>query len=559
MKRENRASLSEQLEPLASRMRKSISKVRPVSQVLITLPSADLESSFQKIHHEILKWAQKRAGRRLPDNAWEGDSFELEEVGAQPLEATHLKYQDYYALKLDDDDKETPQRSWTTEVSIARHKDFLLLGARLFCVTRGEDASFTASVPGFVRQIAEIHAATIDGYPIGNGPWLVNNEGEIEKLVSLLVNPDRKHDVCILSTENESEDPSSTLLDANRFFIRTAGAVHTVVLTSSASYGLTKKIGKEFSVFNQSVRTYRPGFDPDESELYDHPLAMGRKISIWDGGPSAFEDLLITRCLRQTVAEARMSLEESVPPYVRVKEIARKLRQKQQRDAAKSDEELVAVAEEEIDDLKKQMERDRKEHTELLSEAEEERELAIAERNEAKNRIINLEHRIQYLETAQPKSQISIPENFATLEEWAQKHLAGKVVVHSRAFQTAKKSEKECGPDNIRLAYETLLVLRDNYVPMRREGGQNYKEEYKRQLQERGLKESQAFAGAGAGKHGDIYFLKFAGKRRQLELHLKKGTGRDPRNCFRLYFFWDADTEQVVVGSFPMHLKTDIT
>ena len=46
------------------------------------------------------------------------------------------------------------------------------------------------------------------------------------------------------------------------------------------------------------------------------------------------------------------------------------------------------------------------------------------------------------------------------------------------------------------------------------------------------------------------------GKRVELDRHLKKGTNREPRYCFRLYFFWDDTTSQVVVGWLPSHLST---
>ena len=62
-----------------------------------------------------------------------------------------------------------------------------------------------------------------------------------------------------------------------------------------------------------------------------------------------------------------------------------------------------------------------------------------------------------------------------------------------------------------------------------------------------------------AGEQGDEYYVKYGGRRVFLDRHLKKGQAREPRHCFRLYFFWDDDSEQVVVGWLPSHLDSRIT
>lgn len=537
-------------------MPKPILKVRQVSQISVSIPCKNVEKSFRDVRHEILRWAQRRAGRKLPKDAWEGNSFDSS--GALSVEAIHLEEYGCYAFKLVDDDKNVPQRHWSTEVAIAKSKNEILLGVRLFCVTMGEGVPFVPSVPGLVRQIAENHGATIDGRPIGNAPWTVDNKKEVGKLFSLLVDPKRKHDVCIVSTKNESESPSSTLIRANKLFTQTIGAIHVVVLTSAASYELTKKVGKELSVFNQSVRTYRPGFNPDESEPHGHPIALMQNISMWDGGPSAFSDFLITQCLRRTVTETRKH-KGNIPSYTQMQEEDRQLKRERNRQTIKSKQEELNLAYEEIKELRGQRKQDKEKYEADLSEAREEKDRAIADRNEIKSINEDLNRRIQYLENQQPDREIPIPKSFDELSEWSQKYLAGKVHIHNRAIRAARSAEKECGPNNIRLAYEALLILRDHYVPMRTRGGQKLKKIYRKSREAKGLEETPTFSGPGAGKQGKTYFLQFRGEQKLLENHLKKGAGRDPRNCFRLYFFWDSTMQQVVVGSFPEHLKTDST
>lgn len=58
------------------------------------------------------------------------------------------------------------------------------------------------------------------------------------------------------------------------------------------------------------------------------------------------------------------------------------------------------------------------------------------------------------------------------------------------------------------------------------------------------------------GEQGDTYLISVDGRPRMLDRHLKKGTSKDQRHCFRLYFLWDEDSQQAVVGWLPSHLDT---
>jgi hypothetical protein len=65
-----------------------------------------------------------------------------------------------------------------------------------------------------------------------------------------------------------------------------------------------------------------------------------------------------------------------------------------------------------------------------------------------------------------------------------------------------------------------------------------------------------------AGEHGETYYVRFpigSEHRQFLDLHVCKGVTKDDRNCMRIYFFFDEDNDQVVVGSLPGHLETRAT
>ena len=103
-------------------------------------------------------------------------------------------------------------------------------------------------------------------------------------------------------------------------------------------------------------------------------------------------------------------------------------------------------------------------------------------------------------------------------------------------------------------------MMRDFYVPMKRKGGIELKNGFDQRLSELRLVNTACFAQENkAKKFGDTYYVRYQGAMRELDMHLKGSNSRNGRLGFRLYYFWDAETAQVVVGYLPGHLKTDIT
>lgn len=553
-------TIAEQLAPLASEMRTRASIIRPVSQVLLRLPSPITpESAFQSAQQEVLKWLRKRAGQNLPASAWNGQTFEMEEVGAQRASAVAIDNPLYWAARLDDADQNVPQRTWTTEIGVGIHPSGgIIFGCRLICVTRGEDYPFQPSVPGFVRQIIETQGALLDDRHLEIQPSLISSEDDVDNLVELLTSPSRKSDVYLVSLPEDSQDINDAVLSAVNLHSRTLGTAHVMVITGPASFHLTDRVGKEFSVFRQAVRTYRPGFDHETDEPFRHPLAMPQKILHWDGdenGAIAFEGFLIRQALQRSVSAG--DIEKQVPPFATVRRIAAERSINDARNAGASDAEILHLAEEEIAKLRAAIDEQKNTYDGLLLEAEQERSIAEHAEEEAKAAQHRLSVRLRLIESQLRDRSEGIrpsdrPTSLEELQPWAEKELSGSVFLHSRAFVGVKKAEFE----DIPLIYETLLLLRDYYVPMRREGGLNRKEEFDTRCRELGLEESATFGGAGWGEQGEEYKIQFGGRKRLLDRHLKKGSAREPRHCFRLYFFWDDDGEQVVVGWLPSHLTT---
>lgn len=549
------------LAPLAERLRGAYSVVRPVSQVVLQLHGKQGAEAFEIARNVVVGWIRNRAGQPLPPQALKGESFELVEVGSQRTAAVAIKHPRYWAARLDDSDKNVPRRDWVTEVGIAEHaNNDAIFGARLHCVTIGEDQPFDPSIPGFVRTIVErVPNVRVEGRTVSLDPWIIQTEDEVEALVARITNRARRLDLIVCALPEDSEDPATATIRAKEIHTRTLGAAHVAVITGSASFFLSDRVGKEFSVFRGAVRTYRPGFDAALDEPFRHPLALPNRIMEWpDGGTEAYERFLIGQTLVR--AAAGRDTDKLLPPFTTVRQVAAQIKLESARSAGSSDTDLLKLAEQENNSLRDALEKDRTTYQGLVDQYEQERDLAVEKAQQADTANAHLRHRIRTLEErlkfqAPVVSKVPILKTLDDFEPWCREHLSGAVEVHNRAIQAVKKSRYE----DIGLIYKALLLLRDGYVPMKREGGLDKKELFERQCGELGLSEESTFSGNRWGEEGDEYKVRYAGRPRLLDRHLKKGTGRDERYCFRLYFFWDEDGEQAVVGWLPSHLDTRIT
>lgn len=256
--------------------------------------------------------------------------------------------------------------------------------------------------------------------------------------------------------------------------------------------------------------------------------------------------------LKDTVK--RSDAESDPPSFAKIRRLAAERRIERAKATNATLAERLELAEAQIVEL--QAEREEMEETfeGVLKSVEQERDIAQAEAETARQRTRNLRARVEMLESALASgSGPKEPEILSALndfEEWCDKNLAGVVEVLPRAKHAARKSKYE----DPAFLYKALLLLRDYYVPMRRGAAQM--DAFKQACLDLNIEETQTFAGDRHGEHGDMYFVHYAGRRHLLDRHLKKGSTRDVRRCFRLYFFWDEDSEQAVVGWLPSHLET---
>ena len=546
-------SLADQLRPVQKQMHERYSSVMPISQISIKINPCDGVDPFAAAQKKVLQWIDQRVGQRLPAEAWSGQSFETEKIGAQYAATVLLDDLAMWGARLDDADKSVPQLTWVTEVGLKQLSDrSIAVSARLACTRRGTDNFIERATPDFIRPIAAIGTALLDGRLLRPNPWLVSDD-EVLSLCDLIRDPQRRAAVIVASLPVGSTDAKNAAFPINILCHRTFGAAHVAILTGPATFRLTDEFGKEFSVFNRAVRNYRPNFNPEVDEPHQHPWATARRIQNWDGGPAAYARFLADHILKDTVK--RSDAESDPPSFAKIRRLAAERRIERAKATNATIAERLELAEAQIVELQSEREETEETFEGVLKSIEQERNVAQAKAETATQRARNLRARVEMLESAlthgsDPK-ELEIPSDLNDFEEWCDKNLAGFVEVLPRAKHAAKKSKYE----DPAFLYKALLLLRDYYVPMRRFGSSKA-DAFKQACLDLNIEETQTFAGARYGEHGDMYFVRYAGQSRLLNRHLKKGSTRDVRRCFRLYFFWDEDSEQAVVGSLPSHLET---
>jgi hypothetical protein len=547
-------SLQEQLVPLSAAFRETRAHIQPVCQITLRLQPRAGGDRFHETVRDILQWMNNRAGQRLPEEAWGMRSFEMTDVGSQRTAAVGLMDPLYWAARLDDADKQVPRRTWITEIGVGLDTNLdVLFGTRLICVARGDNPPFPPTLPGFVRSVLAAGICTLDGQIADGRPRFVDTPTDVEWLVALLEQKQRIADVLVLAHQEDDGTPPQTIVNANSLAQRLHGVAHVIVLSSAGSYGLTNRVGKELSVYRQAVRTYRPGFRAWLDDPGRHPVALPGRIQAWkNDGVIGFEAELCAHAITNTAYVP--GREDRLPSFTAVRQFAARLDRESARRGGATDAELLKLYEEENGRLAAEIQEQKELSEQLLQEAERERETAIERANDAiaqtmlaRERIRNLEQRLTA--AAGKPVDTPIPADLSGFEDWCKEHLAGSVVINNRAYQGVKKSEYH----DPSLIYRALLVLRDRYVPMRIYGGSESQAAYLQALGELHMEDSQT--GDGAKFEGNEYTVQYQGSRRDLDRHLKVGNSREPRFCFRLYFFWDDESQVVVVGWLPSHLE----
>lgn len=540
------ATLREQLRPLRDQLRSAHPEVRPIVQVTCGLAGSPVEA-VRDARASILEWLRdKQRIRNLPGQAWSGESFEMDASIGQPIAVE--AHGSVWAMRYDNADGGVPGRTWRTEAILAWRDDLAFVGVRLSVISRKWDVPVAKSVPRAVLALCHSPGLREYGHDLVPTAIEIREPAEVDQLVALLECPQRTRPVYVLTLDTSGK----FVVDADRLASQTAALAHVVKLYPAAAWELSERIGKTHSVFGGAIRTYHPGFQRLTAPSFEsHPIATREWIERRFDNVRKFADLLTRQAIDASVTSS--NLEKSLPTFSAVRRGLAEKRLQEARSGRATGEELVRL----FEDENTKLQADLAAAEDLASQSEKQVvvERQKVERLEAEK--YSLRSRIEHLEeTLKAKGRqeiVEYPESLQALDAWVARFLGDHLVLLPRALKSARKAEF----DDVRLVCDCLMLLGREYRDLKL--GVISKEELEHAARELGVTVSLAGDEARLLQWREQYEVDWHGERRLLDMHVKKGTSRDPRNSLRIYFFFDAENDQVVVGHLPTHLTNDLT
>ncbi|QOJ04355.1 MAG: hypothetical protein HRU71_13030 [Planctomycetia bacterium] len=509
----------------------------------------------------VCDWLEGKFPERLSPSAREGESFEID-VHGQRLECVAISEDRLWSIRLIQPDTPfrdrpaVPGRTWTTEIALVRESAGVRFAIRVVCASlrfAGEPVTLTR--PRIVIDLGSRFTLR-EARPIRAYAWRPQSETELLELQELLTSPERGLPVYLLTTPDERQlnmHVAPFMLDHESLARRVQGLAHVVTMPWELGYKWTELVGKPWSAYWGAVRTYRPGLDFESELPTDHPLSLAEGILAFEYKgltmERAFEEFLVDRAFEHSAGR-----HVNWGPCLFYVD-ARRRRAEMARSSATEDSEWRTLYEEEIASLGakiEQLEHERDDALSIADSADKDREFYVAENQRLRARIDALGFQLTQKTGQSVDATAPLPNSYDDLPDWVDSQLVGRLILHPRALNALKKAMYE----NVGLVAQALLLLANEYRNMRL-GHEDAKDSYDRKVRELGLRHDGSITEERASEQGDEYFVLYpigSQKRRFLELHLRKGTSKDKRICLAVYFFWDDETQQVVVGWLPSHL-----
>jgi hypothetical protein len=349
------------------------------------------------------------------------------------------------------------------------------------------------------------------------------------------------------------------VLDPDELARKLEGLAYVVTMPRNLTFAWTNRMGKAWSAFMGAIRTYRPGLSFEEDAPTEHPLALLKNILFWRHGglnaEAAFSAFLAEQAYQYGAAK-RVNWGECL-----FFADAQMFSAKKAREASITDRGKLESYAKEIGALHKKVEELEKEsqaYNDDAMQCDRDRNVYMEENQRLRHRIDALQAAVEAKTHEGVDASLAIPETYDELPEWANTNLAGRLILHPRTLRGLGEAKYE----DIGSVYQALLLLANEYRNMR-QGHEGAREAFEARLEELGLRYGPSVTETRAGEEGDTYYVRYplhTQRNQFLELHLRnKGNTRDPKRCVGIYFFWDEDTRQVVVGWLPGHLAIRIT
>lgn len=517
-----------------------------------------LADSFDRAQKAAIRWLVRK-NIRVPSDGREG--FDLRSPDGKNS-AIAVSWGGIWALQVETADRSLPGRRWRVEMVLVRAEPTPGVAIRLTAISPADQPPPPISVPGLVPDlIGDVGLLDVEA----NEHWFadataVDTAADLNAMLTSLESPRRHRPAIVLSTYHRNNRPV-TLLDPAKLK-RLRGLAKVYVLSREMSWRLTDALSKRFTVAGASVRLFRPGFTADDPPE-NHPL--------WDPATLTSEGLSLNDVEQYLLREAAYASlqaqdrDDAVPPFDRIREHvlrrqieeARAIAQAKPSAEGMHSEEIVQALRQQLADeesLRQMFEGESHALEQQLRQAKRDRDALRDERDQLKAHSFRLQSRITILQKGGGATSpvVVFPDSWDELEAWCADHLGEAVVVTPKAIRAARDSEYEDVP----FAYEVLHFLANTYVPCRRGELDNQTlEAEKARLR---ITISDVGKGAEDRRFKESYTTTYMSRRVVLDLHVKRGSDKNPKFNFRLYFHWHEE-KRVIVGSFPSHLDNTLT
>lgn len=515
---------------------------RELLRVAAVLSGTDAVAAASAARSEVLTWAAKQVGDQLPAAAAEGRSFDHLRGGRTCLGASFSDdRRALWALRVDRPDANVAQRTWTTEVVIgyAQTSGPALFSLRLLVSTPEEFLPIEPAVPGLVRQVNSVCGLQQGDVRIDGLPWFINSQTDAVDLVSKLSSPSRSMPYLVCSI---AEGESSPRLDARLLAKATLGIAKVVVVPSVHTWVLTEQLGKPRSVYNGAVRAYMPGFSLDANP-YAHRLFF---IEPSDDDERARSTQKALRWLVARESLRRLRLGDDVVAFSAVRESSLDFERQRLQRAGSSDAEQLKAAKIQIEALKDDLERSKAETEQWMCEFQRAEEDAQNYQQQLRGAQFRIQQLLAQIKERgdEPDSAVQLPETWDTFSDWCDEILGGRVMLSGRA----RRETKSAVFDDPKTAARCLLWLANEYRDSRMNGAAG---DLRKPIAD-GIHNDRCGA--------DSFEFAWNGRQVPVEWHIKNGGNtRNPRRCLRIYYFWDDESQIVVIATMPAHVRTGAT
>ena len=146
--------------------------------------------------------------------------------------------------------------------------------------------------------------------------------------------------------------------------------------------------------------------------------------------------------------------------------------------------------------------------------------------------------------------------SYDDLEDWADEVLGPHIFIHNKAIRECRKNGH---PDMLERIANTLLAIRDHWIPFKLEGGLERKEAATSALAALGVEDEGCFTRREKASEKPEYSVREGTITWVLYDHFKYGNSRQNSEQFRMYYAWDEEGRRLIIGKMPSHLPNDMS